>query len=361
MGTAVGDALGLPVEGLSQKRQQRLLGKIEGHRLFFGRGLISDDTEHTIFTAQALFACEDSPERFADLLASRLRRWVLLVPAGVGFATLRACLKLLVGVPPTRSGVFSAGNGPAMRAALLGVCCGNQPEMMRALVRASTRLTHTDPKAEYGAFAVALVAHYSAGSNENFNAFLTEFQTTLPDDKEARELLRLLSCAGTSVECGESTEVYVANNFARSDRVSGYVYQTVPAALHAWIRHPTEYRAAILEVIACGGDTDTVAAITGAIIGARVGENGIPSEWISGVADWPYSVAWMRRLASALAEHTEDSSAKTVPDASVPALMLRNTAFLLVVLFTLLRWYTLDVFCFVRSLLNGTIRENYLK
>jgi ADP-ribosylglycohydrolase len=360
LGTAVGDALGLPVEGLSRQRQRRLFGSVERHRLFFGHGLISDDTEHTIFTAQAILACEDSPERFANLLARKLRRWILLVPAGVGFATLRACLKLVIGVSPSRSGVFSAGNGPAMRAALLGVRYGDQPVTMQAFVRASARLTHTDSKAEYGALAVALAAYYAASGNENVNAFLTELQSTLPDDKDAGELLRLLARAASSAECGESTQVYAANTFSRSDRVTGYVYQTVPAALHAWMRHPTDYRKAVLGVIACGGDTDTTAAITGAIIGTGVGEEGIPTGWSRGVAEWPYSTAWIRRLGISLSDNN-GSAARNVPDVPVPALMLRNTVFLLVVLLTLLRWYSLDIFRFICSLLAGTFRTNYLK
>jgi hypothetical protein len=46
LGTAVGDAIGLPFEGLSRRRVQRLLREPLGHQLFFGRGMVSDDTEH---------------------------------------------------------------------------------------------------------------------------------------------------------------------------------------------------------------------------------------------------------------------------------------------------------------------------
>ncbi|MGB7325235.1 MAG: ADP-ribosylglycohydrolase family protein, partial [Rubripirellula sp.] len=47
LGTAVGDALGLPYEGVSAKRAPRLLGPPDRNRFFLGRGMISDDTEHT--------------------------------------------------------------------------------------------------------------------------------------------------------------------------------------------------------------------------------------------------------------------------------------------------------------------------
>ena len=111
IGTAVGDALGLPAEGLSRRRVQRLYQGHWRHRLIFGRGMISDDTEHTIFVAQGLLRHPDSPERFARCLGWSLRGWLLSLPAGIGFATLRAILKLWLGFPPNHSGVYSAGNG----------------------------------------------------------------------------------------------------------------------------------------------------------------------------------------------------------------------------------------------------------
>ena len=75
-----------------------------------------------------------------------------------------------------------------------------------------------------------------------------------------------------------------------SDGVSGFAPNTVAVALYAWLRHRNEYETALRQVIACGGDTDTVAAITGGICGAGVGEEGIPKAWIDGICDWPRSV-----------------------------------------------------------------------
>jgi ADP-ribosylglycohydrolase len=162
LGTAVGDAVGLPVEGLGRRRVERLLGPGPvHHRLLFGRGMTSDDTEHACMTGQALLAARGDPDRLARSLAWRLRGWLLGLPAGVGAATARAVLKLWVGFPPSGSGVWSAGNGPCMRSPLLGVC-GRDAAHVAELVRASTRLTHTDPAAERGALAVALAARFGA-------------------------------------------------------------------------------------------------------------------------------------------------------------------------------------------------------
>ncbi|QDV24529.1 ADP-ribosylglycohydrolase [Aureliella helgolandensis] len=54
LGTAVGDALGLPYEGLTPQRAPRLLGLPGRYRFLLGRGMISDDTEHTCMVAQSL-------------------------------------------------------------------------------------------------------------------------------------------------------------------------------------------------------------------------------------------------------------------------------------------------------------------
>lgn len=157
LGTAVGDAIGLPYEGLSRTRAARLLGPPERHRLLFGLGMVSDDTEHACMVAQALIESCGDVTSFQRQLAWRLRRWLLGMPAGVGLATLRTILRLWIGINPERSGVFSAGNGPAMRAAILGAAL-DDPTALARHVRVSTRLTHTDPKAEHAAFAVAWAA-----------------------------------------------------------------------------------------------------------------------------------------------------------------------------------------------------------
>lgn len=54
IGTAVGDALGLPYEGISPRRAVKLLGPPTRFRFLFGRGMVSDDTEHTVLVAEAL-------------------------------------------------------------------------------------------------------------------------------------------------------------------------------------------------------------------------------------------------------------------------------------------------------------------
>ncbi|MTW22540.1 ADP-ribosylglycohydrolase family protein [Allochromatium palmeri] len=328
LGTAVGDALGLPYEGLSPQRAARLLGPPERQRLLGRWGLVSDDTEHTAMVAQALIASSGDPERFRRSLAWRLRWWFLGLPAGVGWATLRAILRLWIGIRPERSGVYSAGNGPAMRAAILGVTIAD-PESLRVLVRASARLTHTDPLAEQGAWAVAWAARMAGAGPVDPVRYLAEVRTSL--GTEGQTLTTLIERAVDSVNQGESNEAF-AQGLGLARGVSGYVCHTVPVALHAWLSHPRDYRAAVGAVIRCGGDTDSTAAIVGGILGAAVGRSGIPDDWLNGVIEWPRSIAWLERLGERLAaSRTPVTSVRPLP-LFVPAVLIRNAFFLLVVL-----------------------------
>ena len=100
LGTAVGDAIGLPFEGLSPQRLDKLNALPLRHRFFFGRGMVSDDTEHTAMVAQSLVNSAGDRGEFTQGLARRLRWWLLGLPAGIGLATLRSLLKLWMGISP---------------------------------------------------------------------------------------------------------------------------------------------------------------------------------------------------------------------------------------------------------------------
>jgi ADP-ribosyl-[dinitrogen reductase] hydrolase len=92
LGTAVGDALGLPAEGMSRDRIRKRWHGPWRQRFLFGRGMVSDDTEQALFVAQALLAHPADVEAFQRCLGWNLRLWLLGLPAGVGLATLRATL-----------------------------------------------------------------------------------------------------------------------------------------------------------------------------------------------------------------------------------------------------------------------------
>lgn len=315
LGLAVGDAMGVPMENLSPQRIAKLFPNLDRPRFLFGHGMISDDTEHACLTAGCLPTGEPSAAAtaaFRSSLAWRLRWWFIHGPAGIGHATLKACLKLWVGFPSTRSGVWSAGNGPAMRSPVIGIAARTDDEL-RDLVRASARITHTDPKAEYGAVAVAVLTRLAAASRgkaaptpEEFRAALDPF---LPDDQSsvepdsqapgfdpaANELRGLLATAAEEFATG-ATVAEFAGKLGLGRGVTGYMYHTVPVAVFAFFRHADDYRAAVETTIRCGGDTDTVAAVAGAMVAARVGKAGIPAEWLARYRDWPWSPGRVERL-----------------------------------------------------------------
>ena len=228
LGTAVGDALGLPYEGLSPQRQRRLFPHPDRHQLVFGKGLVSDDTEHTCMVAQSLIVAAGNTQTFTRDLAGRLRWWLVRLPAGVGFATLRSICKLWLGFSPHHSGVYSAGNGAAMRSAIIGVCYGDRLQLMVELVQCSTRITHSDRKAEFGAIAVALAAHLSSKNiSIDCHEYFDLLSKLLPPI--ATEFMDLIELAIDSIKHGEKTSDF-AINMGWKRGISGYVYQTVPIA-----------------------------------------------------------------------------------------------------------------------------------
>ncbi|MGE0873702.1 MAG: ADP-ribosylglycohydrolase family protein [Burkholderiales bacterium] len=331
LGTAVADALGLPSEGLSRRRQQRWFPAIDRQRLVFGHGMCSDDTDHACMLAQAIVASGAQPRRFVQSFAWRLRFWFLGLPAGVGFATLRSILKLWLFIPPQVSGVHSAGNGPAMRSAILGVCFADSDPLLVMHNSAATTITHRDPKAEIGALAIALAAR-SALRGEDAEAYLAHlrrFAATFGD--AGGELVGLAERALASARSGEATATYAAA-IGCENGVSGYMYHSVPAVLHAWFAHPEDYAAAVSAVIRCGGDTDTTAAMVGGIVGARVGKAGIPAHWLGAIWDWPRGTAWIEELARRAVRAADTRTPQGTLFIAPWWLLARNFIFLLVVL-----------------------------
>ena len=332
LGTAVGDSVGLPAEGLSPRRRQRLLPGPWRHRFLFGHGMISDDTEQTLLVAQSLLTHPDDASGFGRDVARRLRWWFLGLPAGVGLATARACLKLWLGFSPERSGVYSAGNGPAMRSALLGVYFCDDQGAIERFVTASTKLTHTDPRALTGALAVARLAAWAVqhGPAERPNAgFFGDLLAKLaPADREWGELVdNMLAAWGR----GDSVTAF-ASWLGLGGGVTGYVYHTVPVAVYAWLRHYGDLRAAVEAALDCGGDTDTVGAIVGALAGGAVGASGIPTDWSHGMIDWPRSIGLLRKVAARLDRQKHEGQPVGAVRYCWPAVLPRNLLFLTVVL-----------------------------
>ncbi|MFZ6731785.1 ADP-ribosylglycohydrolase family protein [Undibacterium sp. Ji42W] len=295
MGGAVGDAMGLPFEGLSPRRIARLRKGSLRYRFFFAHGMISDDTDHAIFVTQALIKSKGDIGKFKKSLSWRLRLWLICLPAGLGFATLRSIIKLWLGF--TNSGVYSAGNGPSMRSAMIGAILSNDASARNAHVQTSTLLTHTDTKAFTGALAIAEIAARLVNQTWQTRPSLDELinlLNSLSDDTEWQAAVK-----GIQESCLAPDPALIAqNHFGGKHGISGYTMHTVPFAIIAWYRHFGSYHNTIDAVVNAGGDVDSVAAIAGALAGASVGLAGIPQEWRDGLMDWPHSRQYLQILAS---------------------------------------------------------------
>ncbi len=282
-------------------------------------------------TAQALVESAGDPDLFRRALARRLRLWLLSLPAGIGFGTLRALLKLNLGFSVERSGVYSAGNGPCMRSAIIGLAVGDDNARLRTLVRINTVITHTDPKAFYGSLAIAAAARMAARRQViDPDAYLTELSAVL-EGEDAQAMMHLLKQVKLSIENGEDTEAF-ADSLGQHRGIGGYVYHTVPVVIHAWLRYPDRMDQALPAIIDLGGDTDTTASILGSIVGAGGGKQGIPSIWLRGLCEWPRTMVWMEKLADILAHVVSTGQPEKAPSLPAPTVALRNMLFTTMVL-----------------------------
>ncbi|PQV64962.1 ADP-ribosylglycohydrolase [Abditibacterium utsteinense] len=327
IGGAVGDALGLPAEKLSPARQKSLFGRIDKMQFLPSRGMISDDTEHALFTARALIESGGDAEKFRRLLHSEFRRWILALPPGTGLATLKSGFKSLAF--SAQPGVYSAGNGPAMRAPILGAALGEVVPQLRACLDYSTRMTHTDSKAFWGALAVALAS--SSHIEADGRRLVREFSEWSDDSESAKQCLNLLKKSINSASRGQSTADFCAD-LELQNGVSGYIFHTVPVVIQCFLRNKTNFRAGIEEIIACGGDTDTTAAILGGILGAHLGIDAIPADWRGDLWEWPNTPRSMEILARDLAKSLDEGEALVAPRLIFPYQLARNLFFGSVVL-----------------------------
>jgi ADP-ribosylglycohydrolase len=324
LGCAIGDSIGLPYEGLTTRRSKRFARLPLRQRFVFGHGMVSDDTDHMIFVTQALIRGKGDVVLFRRCLAWRLRLWLLCFPAGIGWATLKGIVRLWLGF--SASGVFSAGNGPSMRSAIIGAAFPTDSVRRRDHVEASTLLTHTDPKALAGALAVAEVAARLAAGVWTRKPTTDDFIAALAGVSSEPGWLAAVDAMRAACE-SSSPLAYAQERFGSQNGILGFVLHSVPFALLAWRHHFGDYRATIEAVTQAGGDVDTVAAIAGALAGAAVGPSGIPSDWVNDIADWPHSLAYIRSLAAGLVR--QDSHTRTYFS---PWLFPRGIVFTLLVL-----------------------------
>lgn len=285
LGTAVGDALGVPWEFMD--RDTFHATDMEGSENGYPAGTWSDDTALTLALADNL-----SPAQF-DLTATAQAfvDWnqtgaysPTQSPFGIGDATERAIARIRPGVPPEKAGGTGEcdnGNGSLMRIAPLAVYLANLTDTRKRfeVVKATSSITHAHPWSVAACFIFTEMLRKILEGKDKFEAYRElqkDFQTTdLIDSQTLAKFERLLK-----------TDI----SQYRRDEISGsgFVIHTLEAAF--WCLLTTDdFKSAVLAAVNLGEDSDTTGAVTGALAGLYYGVDAIPTKWLE-------TIAWRDRI-----------------------------------------------------------------
>jgi poly(ADP-ribose) glycohydrolase ARH3 len=273
LGLALGDALGAPFEGSPPGVGPPLEALFDGPPPVLG---YTDDTEMAIGVAESIVEAGNiDPGDMARRFVENYHPW-----RGYGPGTVAVLELIRKGVhwEQANRAVFpggSFGNGAAMRSAPMGLFIRNDMDRLRQAVRRASAVTHAHVLAQEGAFLIAAAVASAAGGEGR---------------EETLDRLRGLSMAGEYAE-----KLAAVASLLKRDPPIGEVIRTlgtgvaalmsVPTALYAFLRHGGDYQDTVRYCISLGGDTDTIAAMAGAITGAHLGAGGLPGRLVERLED----------------------------------------------------------------------------
>jgi ADP-ribosylglycohydrolase len=297
-GLAVGDALGMPTQGMRRADILADYGPITGLAAAGSRqviaagmpaGAVTDDTEQALLLARLLIAGDGriDPLAFAEALVS----WEQAMAAKgsldlLGPSTREAVRALAAGVAAAEAGRRGATNGAAMRIAPVGLATPPQP--LPALVDAVVEASMVTHNTSIGLAAAAAVgAAVSVGVEGGSRAEAIELAIAAAD---------LAAGRGHWVPGGQIGPriAWVTRHLARvppagwADELDAVVgtsvaaQESVTAAFGILAVVPSAWDAVCLAASA-GGDTDTIAAIVGAVAGAADGMSAWPADIVQRV------------------------------------------------------------------------------
>lgn len=264
LGLAAGNALGVPTE---------LLGTPQAIRDRFPDGITDilpgaaepwdDDLALTALLAEELLQPEVSLER----LARRWIDWMERDGRGIGIWTRTALRHLSThGSPPAGTG-GQAGNGSVSRCVPVALATLSSPRNLVSGSYHTAALTHPDDRCTWGAVAINVAAHCLL---RGIRDFLPEVLDALRQNEAPEELV----AAVRRVPLEKREELPVVGAAA------GYVVHCVEIAL--WFAyHEPNLERGLVWLANAGGDTDTNAAVAGALMGARDGDGAIPARWLN--------------------------------------------------------------------------------
>jgi ADP-ribosylglycohydrolase len=305
LGLAIGDAMGAPTEGLEIADIRRRWGRVTGFLTDDVAG--TDDTEYAVLCARGVLAAGDALT--ADIVADT---WLEALAeqragfAGAGFSEMIAIANLLGGIRPPRSGAWNQetwSDGAAMRVAPIGVYASGDPALAMRLAAEDARVSHSRDGV-YGAQAIA-AGVATAMVAESIEPVIDAMVAALPPDSWTRRLV------GRALETVEATDSPRDAEGALAARIPLRHYMWADAgpealALCIGLLRATEGAPAVIESgVNIGRDSDTIAAMAGAISGALHGEDAFPAEWRSQV----------RRVAGRCIAATADTDLVDLADA----------------------------------------------
>ena len=301
-GLAIGDALGMPTQTLPRDVVRGLFGDVAWFHDGPGvnpvsRGLpagsVTDDTDQALIVARALV--DGGGHVSGADLADRLLAWqAAMVAKGsadlLGPSTANALEAVGRGVPVAEAGRDGDTNGAAMRVAAVGVAVPPEPlERLVDRVVEVSRATHHTRAAIAGASAVAAavsvgVAGARAGDQLDVAVRAAElggrrgYDTGVPDVAERlRRAIALVRDAGGEAAALDAVAERVGTGVA--------THESVPAAFALVALCPGDPWRAVRLAAGLGGDSDTIAAMAGAIGGSRTGPEAFPRAAVALVRD----------------------------------------------------------------------------
>ncbi|MFV2195436.1 ADP-ribosylglycohydrolase family protein [Nocardiopsis sp. LOL_012] len=285
LGAACGDALGVPYEFGPPLPEKRIPEMIGGGLGPYAPGEYSDDTQMAVCIAETL-RDHDAPLSAAALnrAADAFLTWRSEGATDIGNQTARVLgaagaarggervAEVMEGAAAEMfaSGTPSAGNGSLMRTGPLALAYLHDPAGLAEAADRYSRLTHGDPLAGQACVLWCegvrrAVVH---GDLSGVRAGLD----LLPGDARAAWSAWL-----------DEAEARPPHAFGDN----GFVVRALQAAWSAVVREPHGFTPSLHAAVRAGHDTDTVAAIAGALLGARWGVGAIPEGYVSAVHGWP--------------------------------------------------------------------------
>jgi poly(ADP-ribose) glycohydrolase ARH3 len=290
LGLAVGDALGAHFEGQSPDflaRRYRQASDLIKHPPA-GELWYTDDTQMAIGVAETLITCNGIDEH------ELCRRFAAnyLPQRGYGRGA-RVVLEAMVQgkdhkyLAANHLPGGSFGNGAAMRVAPVGLMFRHDHNKLWEQAKLSALPTHVHPLGVEGAQVLALAVGLASTVDEFVR---DDFFAAL------RERCSSLEFSGPLRRAAQLTDVRDLGRFGNGIEATA----SVVTAIASFGLTPKSYEETIGNVILLGGDTDTMAAMAGAVSGAYLGRSAIPRHFIDNLEDRRQGRAYLEELSQKL-------------------------------------------------------------